>query len=180
MTENGLPEPGDEGAERTEAASFYGIPLRTIDGLDMNTEDFRGKVLLIVNTAGECEFTSQYEGLEKIHRRFSERGFTVLAFPSDDFGKEPMDDPSIRGKLASVWGVSFPVFARTPVKGRDKHPLFAWLTDRATNPDFGGKISWNFNKFLVSRKGLVIDRFGSRDEPMDDMIVEAVEEALSE
>jgi len=171
---------GPEDTAETAAAPFpYSLMLRTAaEEFDMSR--LKGKVLLIVNTAGGCEFSGQYGSMEKLYRRYLTRGFTVLAFPSDDFGKEPDDDAAIAASVVEKYGVTFPVFSKTSVKGGKKHPLFQWLTDRSTNPDFGGKIAWNFNKFLVSRSGEVIARFGSRDDPEDGMIVEMVEEALQD
>jgi glutathione peroxidase len=95
-------------------------------------------------------------------------------------GQEPGTNAEIKQFCTLNYGVTFPVFSKISVKGKDQHPLYGFLTDKKTNPDFGGRISWNFNKFLVDRQGRVIGRFGSRDKPMDKEIVEAVEKALAE
>jgi glutathione peroxidase len=144
----------------------YGIPLTRIDGTETSVAAYRGKTMLIVNTASECGYTPQYAGLEALYREFKDRGLVVLGFPSDDFGKqEPGDNAQIRSFCDEQFGVTFPMFAKTPVKGPDGHPLFKWLA--AEKPGLLGirAIKWNFTKFLVDAGGTVVKRYGSVDTP---------------
>lgn len=163
------------------ARSLYDFTLPDIEGRPVSLAEYRGKVLLIVNVASRCGFTSQYAGLEKLYATFRERGLVVLGFPANNFlGQEPGTEAEIREFCSLNYGVTFPLFAKLSVKGSDTHPLYAYLTSKETNPSFGGAISWNFNKFLVGRDGTVRARFGSRTRPEDRELVSAVEKALAE
>jgi glutathione peroxidase len=158
---------------------FYDIEVKTINGESLTMEHYKGKVLLIVNTASKCGFTGQYEGLQKLYDTYKDKGFVVLGFPSNDFLKqEPGSNEEIASFCKLNYGVTFPMFSKISVKGAGQHPLYTYLTSSETNPDFAGKISWNFNKFLISADGEVIGRFGSRTEPDDKELVEALERTL--
>ncbi|MGE3344402.1 MAG: glutathione peroxidase [Vicinamibacterales bacterium] len=146
--------------------SLYDIPVTRSDGSQTTLEEWRGKHLLIVNTASECGYTPQYEGLEALYREFKDRGFAVLGFPSNDFGgQEPGSDEAIQEFCRLNYGVSFPVFAKIPIKGADGHPLFKWLANEKRGILGIGAIKWNFTKFLVSPSGDVLKRYGSVDSP---------------
>ena len=147
-------------------ADLYSIPVTRIDGTDTTMAEFRGKTLLIVNTASECGYTPQYEGLETLYREFRDKGLVVLGFPSDDFGgQEPGDNAGIAAFCTGKFGVTFPMFAKTAIKGAHGHPLFKWLA--AEKPGILGiqAIKWNFTKFLVDASGDVVKRYGSVDTP---------------
>lgn len=162
--------------ERTER--IYQYELKSIDGKNISLEQFKGEVLLIVNTASECGFTRQYAGLQKLYEKYSDEGLTVLGFPSNDFGgQEPGTDEEIAAFCEMNFGVEFPLFSRLSVKGDDKHPLFDMLTNEQ-NPDFTGEIGWNFEKFLVDRNGNLLRRFNSRTEPESEELISAIETAL--
>ena len=166
---------------RGEAAmtNIYDFTMRDIDGKDVSLSAFKGKVLLIVNVASKCGLVGQYEGLEKLYATYKDRGFVVLGFPANDFlGQEPGTEAEIKSFCTLTYGVTFPMFSKISVKGKDIHPLYAFLTSKETNPAFGGAISWNFNKFLIGRDGTVVGRFGSRTKPEDKELVEAVEKAV--
>lgn len=170
-------------AEKKEVSmtDIYDIEVSRITGEPVRLGDYKGKTLLIVNTASKCGFTGQYEGLQQLYDTYKERGFVVLGFPSNDFlGQEPGSNEEIAAFCSMNYGVTFPMFAKMAVKGKDQHPLYAFLTSPDTNPEFAGKISWNFNKFLVSGEGKVINRFGSRTRPDDKELITAIEEALPE
>jgi glutathione peroxidase len=155
---------------------LYAIEVQSISGEKMTLESYRGKVLLIVNTASKCGFTSQYEGLQALYDQYSARGFVVLGFPSNQFmGQEPGTEEEIQSFCSLNYGVSFPLFSKIDVKGADQHPLYQRLT---SDPLFGGGISWNFNKFLIGRDGQVVGRFGSRTKPQDPALIQAIEQAL--
>jgi glutathione peroxidase len=161
------------------ATSLYDFTLDDIDGKPVSLAQFKGKALLIVNVASRCGFTYQYAGLEALYRKYRDRGFVVLGFPANNFfGQEPGSDAEIRQFCSATYAVSFPMFSKISVRGRDMHPLYRWLTSRRTNPGFAGAITWNFNKFLVGRDGRVVARLRTRDEPESDAVSSAVEAAL--
>ena len=171
------PQPNGAGGTMT---NIYGFTARNIDGQEVALSAYKGKVLLIVNVASKCGYTGQYAGLEKLFETYREKGFAVLGFPANDFlRQEPGTDEEIKGFCTLTYGVTFPMFAKIVVKGADIHPLYAFLTSKAIHPEFGGAISWNFNKFLVGRDGVIRARFGSRTKPDDSELVAAIEQALS-
>ena len=160
------------------AQGIYDFKVKAMDGSAKNLSDFKGKVLLIVNTASHCGFTHQYSGLEKLYERYKDRGFVVLAFPANDFlGQEPGDDTTIKQFCELTYKTSFPLFSKISVKGPQIAPLYQYLTTAA---GFNGGITWNFNKFLVNRQGQVIARFGSKTDPMDPQLEEDVLRALAQ
>lgn len=163
-------------AEEAGAGGIYAFEMKTIDGTLRPLADYEGKVCLIVNTASRCGFTPQYEGLEKLHADFKERGLRVLAFPSNDFGaQEPGSEQEIKEFCSTRYRVSFDLFAKIHVKGEGMHPLYDLLTARSGH---NGDIPWNFSKFLVDRKGRVVARFGPDTDPLDKALVKAIEGAL--
>jgi glutathione peroxidase len=146
----------------------YQFTAPLLDGRTVSLGEFRGKVLLIVNTASKCGFTPQYAGLEGLYRTEKERGFAVLGFPCNQFGQqEPGSSMEIATFCERNYGVSFPMFARIDVNGPDTHPLFRYL--KQSRPGFLGseRIKWNFTKFLVGRRGNVVRRFGPATKPQD-------------
>jgi glutathione peroxidase len=165
--------------EKESMKSIYDFTMKDIDGKDVSLADYKGKVLLIVNVASKCGFTKQYAGLEKLYQNYSDKGLVVLGFPANNFfGQEPGTEAEIKSFCTLNYGVTFPMFAKISVKGKDIHPLYAFLTEKATNPNCPGAISWNFNKFLIGREGQILGRFGSRTAPDDKELVAAVERAL--
>jgi glutathione peroxidase len=161
--------------------SIYEFTVEDIEGNEVGLGDFRGRVLLIVNVASKCGFTPQYEGLQELYETYRDRGLVVLGFPANDFlWQEPGTNAEIKTFCSTRYGVTFPMFAKISVKGRDQHPLYRFLTDKRTNPEFGGRITWNFNKFLIGRDGTIRARFGSRTTPDDPKVAAAIEEALRE
>jgi glutathione peroxidase len=162
-------------------ANLYEIEVNRITGEPVTLSAYEGKTLLIVNTASRCGFTGQYEGLQDLYETYKNRGFTVLGFPSNNFmGQEPGSNEEIASFCSVNYGVTFPMFEKIDVKGKNQHPLYTYLTSSVSNPGFAGKISWNFNKFLISADGRVIGRFGSRTSPDDKKLIAAIEEALPE
>ena len=157
--------------------SLYDIGVKTIDGKDTTLAAYKGKALLIVNTASECGFTPQYKGLEALYERYRERGFEVLAFPANNFmGQEPGSNEEIAKFCELNYDVSFPLFAKISVKGRDIDPLYAWLTKYS---GFTGDLGWNFTKVLVGPDGRVVARFDSRTDPLDPKVTAKLEEVLA-
>lgn len=155
--------------------------LDSIDGSETPLRQFQGKVLLLVNTASKCGLTPQYKALEEVYRRYQERGLVILGFPANNFlGQEPGSDAQIKEFCLINYGVSFPMFSKISVLGKDIHPLYRFLTGKETNPAFAGKIAWNFTKFLVDRKGEVVARFEPRTVPDDPQVIAAIEKALGD
>jgi glutathione peroxidase len=147
---------------------------RLQDEAPQNLCQYAGKVAVVVNTASYCGFTSQYEGLEKLYARYKDQGLVVLGFPSNDFSQEPGDNKKIAEFCFNTYGVKFPMFAKSSVKGGDANPLFAaMLRAGAKEP------SWNFNKYVIGRDGKLVGSFGSMTRPDDRKFVAALEKALA-
>jgi glutathione peroxidase len=160
--------------------SVLDFKMKDIDGKDVKLNKYKGKVLLIVNTASKCGYTPQYEGLQAIYEKYDEQGFYVLGFPANNFGEqEPGSEKEIKEFCESKYKVKFPMFAKISVKGEDQNSLYKFLTSKETNPNFAGDISWNFNKFLVNRKGEIVARFSSKDKPESEAIISAIEKELN-
>jgi glutathione peroxidase len=167
-----------DGAKLTEK-SVLEFSLKNIKGQDVKLSEYSGKVLLLVNVASKCGFTPQYEGLENIYRKYKDQGLVVMGFPANNFlGQEPGTDEEILTFCTTRYNVTFPMFSKISVKGEKIHPLYRFLTSKETNPEFGGDISWNFNKFLVDRSGKIVDRFGTREKPESEKVVQSIERAL--
>jgi glutathione peroxidase len=153
--------------------------VTTIDGQEVNLIDYKGKVVLIVNVASRCGYTKQYEGLQKLYEKYQEKGFVILAFPANNFGKqEPDNNEKIKAFVESKFHVTFPMMAKISVKGDDQHPLYRYLTTQPSAGEFGGDIKWNFTKLLIGRNGKVIARFPSPVKPEDPKMIEAIEKAI--
>jgi len=146
--------------------SLYEFSAQDIEGKDVPLDRYRGKVLLIVNTASKCGFTPQYDGLEKLHEELSDRGLAVLGFPCNQFGaQEPGDAAEIASFCRLTYDVKFPMFGKIEVNGPGTHPLFAWLKRQAKGVLGTEKIKWNFTKFLVDRSGKVLKRYAPTTKP---------------
>jgi len=160
-------------------ANLYSFVLDDIDGNPRSLSEWEGQVILIVNTASKCGFTPQFEGLEALYSKYSDQGLMVLGFPSNDFlNQDPGTDEEIAAFCTLTYGVNFPMFSKISVKGRSIHPLYNYLTSSDTNPDFSGRITWNFNKFLIGRDGTILARFSSKTKPDDPKLITALEDAL--
>jgi glutathione peroxidase len=156
--------------------SVYDYSAKTLDGQEVNLADYRGKVLLIVNTASKCGFTPQFEGLEALYREYQERGLTVLGFPCNQFGaQEPGNAEEIASFCSLTYDVTFPMLAKIDVNGPSAHPLYTFLK-KAQKGVLGTEgIKWNFTKFLIDRDGEVVERFAPTTKPED---LKAAVEAL--
>src|SRR5579864_1093227 len=161
------------------ASSVHEFTMKALDGKPVPLENFKGKVMLIVNVASQCGYTYQYEGMQALYAKYKHRGLVLAGFPANNFGRqEPGSDAEIGAFCKSKFGVTFPMFSKISVKGADKAPLYQFLTDQKANPKTGGEIQWNFTKFLVDRDGKVIQRFEPEVEPQSKEIEAAVEAAL--
>jgi gluconolactonase len=162
-------------------SKFYSFTVTDIDGNSVSLSQYEGKVLLVVNVASKCGFTKQYAGLQQLYEKYKDQGFVVLGFPANNFlRQEPGTDSEIKRFCTTKFNVTFPMFSKISVKGKDIHPLYQYLTSPKENGEFGQSITWNFNKFLIDKNGKTIGYFGSRVKPLDSKITNAVEEALKE
>lgn len=161
------------------ATSLHDIPLTRLDGTAERLGDYSDKVLLVVNVASRCGYAPQYEQLEELQRTYASHGFSVLGFPSNQFAQELKSAEAIEEYCSTTWGTTFPIFEKTKVNGKSKHPLFEVL-HQAEDPDGrSGRVKWNFEKFLILPSG-EMHRFRSATRPDDPQIVELIEAALPE
>ena len=147
-------------------SSVYDFEAESINGSKKSLADYKGQVLLVVNTASKCGFTPQFEGLENLYKKYKDKGLTILGFPCNQFGKQ---DPGSNGEIQEFcqlnYGVSFPMHAKVDVNGDDTHPLFQHLKTAAPGIMGSKKIKWNFTKFLIDREGNVVERFAPATAP---------------
>ncbi len=170
LTGSGTPAIAGGGGQVTDG--ILGFRVKTAAGGEQSLGDFRGKTLLVVNTASKCGFTPQYKSLEALYEKYKDRGLVVLAFPANDFlHQEPGTDAEIQSFCSLKYGTTFPVFAKISVKGRHMAPLYAYLT---RDSGFAGDIEWNFTKFLVGPDGRVVARFGPKIDPLADQVTERI------
>jgi glutathione peroxidase len=161
------------------ASSVYDFTLDSLTGTPTPLANFKGKVMLVVNVASQCGYTYQYEGLQALYLKYKDQGLVVAGFPANNFGEqEPGTNAEIGAFCKSKFGVTFPMFSKISVAGKDKAPLYQFLTDKTTHPKTGGDIPWNFTKYLVDRDGNVLARFDAPVEPLSKELTSAVEAAL--
>jgi glutathione peroxidase len=159
--------------------SVYDFPVNTLGGQPGSLADLSGQTLLVVNVASRCGLTPQYEGLERLHERLSDRGFSVVGFPCNQFGGQEPGTAEEIGTFCSVsYGVTFPMFEKIEVNGPGRHPIYTELTAVPDADGQAGDIQWNFEKFLVGPDGTILGRFRPRTDPEDPELVAAIEAAL--
>ncbi|MBM7703219.1 glutathione peroxidase [Metabacillus iocasae] len=157
--------------------SVYEYSAKTIKGEDVSLDHYKGKVMLIVNTASKCGFTPQYKDLQALHEEYSGQNVNILGFPCNQFGgQEPGQEQEIEQFCELNYGVTFPMFAKVDVKGEDAHPLFTYLTEKAPGLLGSKAIKWNFTKFLVNQNGEVVKRYAPQTSPKE--IKKDIEELL--
>ncbi len=160
-----------------EVQNIYAFKMKTIDGKYQPLVDYKGKVLLVVNTASFCGNTPQYEGLEALYKKYKDKGLVILGFPANEFGQqEPGTDTEIKTFCTGNYHVDFPMYSKIVVKGEGIHPLYSWLLAKATRHE---DVEWNFAKFLVNRNGQVAGRFSPKTQPTDPKVLEAIETELA-
>lgn len=165
--------------EPPKVSSIYEFKMKNIDGSDVSLETYKGKVVMIVNTASKCGYTPQYEQLQAVYDKYKDKDFVILGFPANNFlGQEPGTDSEIKEFCSLKYKVTFPMFSKISVKGADQHPLYTYLTNEKSNPGFSGDIGWNFEKFLLGKDGKTIARWKSNVKPDDPQVIEAIEKAL--
>jgi glutathione peroxidase len=165
------------GSSAWAADSIYDFKVKNIDGQEVNLADYKGKPLVIVNTASKCGYTPQYEALEALYTKYKAKGVVVLGFPSNDFGgQEPGSNAEIKHFCQAKYNVDFPMFDKGPVTGDKKQPLYAYLTENAPEK---GAVKWNFEKFVISPEGKVAARFRSATKPDDPALASAIDKTLA-
>ncbi len=171
---------GFSGIRAEAASSFYDFKVNTLAGVPVDLSSYKGKVLMVVNTASKCGYTPQYQGLQTLYQRYQPKGFEVLAFPSNDFGgQEPGNAKEIKTFCETKYKVNFPLFEKNPVSGSMKQPLYDWLIKNEPGNIRGpSDVSWNFEKFLISKEGKVLARYRSSVTPESPDVVKAIEGAL--
>ena len=168
-------------AEAEPAGNVLSFSMKNIDGQETPLIQYKGRVLLLVNTASKCGLTPQYKKLEALYRRFKDQGLVILGFPANNFlGQEPGTNQEIKEFCSLNYGVTFPMFAKISVAGDDIDPLYKFLVETETNPLFAGPIAWNFTKFLVDRRGNVSARFEPKQVPDAPEVITAIEKALQQ
>jgi glutathione peroxidase len=164
-----------------KVAPVLNFKMKSLDEKEIDLAQYQGKVILIVNVASKCGNTPQYKGLQELYQKYGKEGFVVLGVPANEFGsQEPGSNEEIAKFCSSKYHVTFPMLAKVVVKGDGICPLYKYLTDKETDPKFGGPIPWNFEKFLIGRDGKIVNRFNHRVKPESDTVVKAIEEALKE
>jgi glutathione peroxidase len=157
----------------------YDFTVKDIDGKSVKLDRYKGKTLLIVNTASRCGNTPQYASLEKLYQKYKGRGLRILAFPSNDFGQqEPGSDGQIKEFCTAQYKTTFDLFSKVEVKGANQTPLYKYLTSKETDPNFGGDVEWNFAKFLIGRDGKVMNRFKAGTDPLTPDVEKTIVAAL--
>ena len=153
--------------------------LQSIDGKEVDLSQYKGKVVLLVNVASKCGYTPQYEGLQKLYAAHEKEGLVIIGVPANEFGKqEPGTNEEIQQFCSSKYKVTFPMMGKVVVKGDGITPLYKFLTDKETDPKFAGDIKWNFEKFLINKKGEVVGRFESKVKPDSDELTKAIKTEL--
>lgn len=161
----------------SKTTSLYDFTMPDIDGKPVNLGQYRGKVLLLVNTASLCGNTPQYSDLQSLYEQYHDKGFEILAFPANNFGQqEPGSNEEIKSFCFTKYSLTFPLFSKISVKGPDKHPLYQYLTEQSPYP---GEVEWNFQKYLVDRSGNIVGRFHHRTKPSAPEVVKEVERTLA-
>lgn len=152
--------------------SFHELSATSLNGELVKMDQFKGKKVIVVNTASECGFTKQYAQLQELYEQFGSKGLVILGFPSNDFGgQEPGTEEEIGAFCQKNYGVTFPMMSKVSIKGDDVHPVYHWLTNKSQNGVMDASVKWNFNKFLIDEEGRLVEHFGSNVEPLDDEIL---------
>ena len=167
------------GMTAANATSIYDFTMNSIDGQPVSLKSYSGKVVLLVNVASKCGFTPQYAGLEALYEKYKDRGLVIIGIPANNFAQqEPGTNEEIKTFCSRKYNVTFPMMAKVSVLGDDKTPLYQFLTNKSTDPKFGGDIKWNFTKFLFDRNGNLVARFEPLVKPDSEEVQTTIESAL--
>jgi glutathione peroxidase len=173
-----FPMPGEQNAQVPKSIYDFKVPGLTGGVIDFS--EFKGKKILIVNTASECGYTPQFEDLEKLYKKYDGK-LVIVGFPANDFGsQEPGSNEEIAAFCKKNYGVTFPMAAKISVKGDDAAPIYQWLTDEKYNKSKSSTVKWNFQKYLINENGELVEMFPTRVKPLSDEVVEAVEKPLEQ
>ena len=146
--------------------TFYEFEAKSINGRTVSMKEYNGKTIVVVNTASKCGFTPQYEGLEKLYQKYKDQGLVILGFPCNQFGnQEPGSSHDIQEFCQINYGVTFPLFEKIEVNGKNAHPIFKYLKSNLPGGIFGDRIKWNFTKFVINSKGIPVKRYSSTTKP---------------
>jgi glutathione peroxidase len=160
------------GGLQAQDVNFHSFTVKNIDGEEISLDEFKGKKVLVVNVASKCGFTPQYEDLQKLYEQYGGDDFTIIGFPANNFLKqEPGTNEEIKEFCTLNYGVTFPMMAKISVKGKDIHPLYAWLTSKEKNGVMDAKVSWNFQKFMINEDGSLAGMASPKTKPFDDTII---------
>ncbi len=160
-----------------QESNFYSFNVTTIDGEEISLEQFKGKKVLVVNTASKCGHTHQYEDLQKLYEQYGGDDFTIIGFPANNFLKqEPGTNEEIREFCTLNYGVTFPMMAKISVKGKHIHPLYTWLTIKENNGVMDAKVKWNFQKFMIDENGNLVGMASPKTNPLDEQIINWITE----
>lgn len=152
--------------------TIYDFKVTDIDGNEFNLASLKGKKVMIVNTASKCGFTPQYEELEKLYKTYQDSNFVIIGFPSNDFmSQEPGSNEEIKEFCSKNYGVSFPMMSKIEVKGKDKHPLYQFLTEKSKNGYSDNSVKWNFQKYLINEEGKLVKVIAPSTKPLSEEIV---------
>ena len=163
-----------------QEATVLSFKMKSLDGEEVDLAKYEGQVVMIVNVASKCGYTGQYEQLQQLHEKYSRQGLAILGFPCNQFlGQEPGSAEEIKAFCRKNYGVAFDLFSKVEVNGENACELYKFLTSLDTKPKGAGKIGWNFEKFLIDRKGMVVARFGSGTKPDDPAVVAIIERELA-
>lgn len=173
------PKTSSASSSSSAPKSFFELSANDISGKKIFFSQYRGKVVLVVNTASQCGFTPQLKDLEDLFKKYGDRGFTVLAFPSNDFKQEKGSNEELAKFAKGEYGVTFPIFDKGPVTGKDKQPVYQFLSSQKPGVIFKD-VSWNFEKFLINRQGVVVERWNSMTKPSSKSVVDKIEKALAD
>lgn len=167
--------------KENESKSIHQFTVKDVHGKEVSLADYKGKALLIVNTASKCGFTPQLDAMEKLYEEFREDGLEILAFPSNDFaGQEPLDGEAIQQFCVTQYNAQYPIFEKTHVKGKDASPLFQFLSNKKLNGKVSSTPKWNFHKYLVDKEGKVVDYFYTITSPTSGKIKRSIKKLLEE
>jgi glutathione peroxidase len=165
-----------EGKQNPQPMTIHAFNATDIHGEQVDLARFKGRKVLVVNTASECGYTPQYAQLQELHDTYKDRGLVVLGFPSNDFGgQEPGTEQQIEAFCQKNYGVTFPMMAKVDIKGDRPHPVYRWLTTKELNGVMDAEVKWNFHKFIIDEEGRLAGSFGSAVSPLDEAIVNWVE-----
>ena len=160
--------------------TIYNFVANDMNGNEVKFEKYKGKVLLIVNTATECGLTPQFFQLQELYDKYKDKGFEIIAFPSDSFKQEPRTTKEVVTFCSDNFLIDFPIFEKIDVKGGFQASIYKFLTEKKTNPDSYGVITWNFEKFLIGKNGKILARFDPEIKPNDPLIINSIEDALAQ